>query len=255
MGKKLSLILPVYNGSSLLRQHIPGLREYLDRASVDYEIIIVDDGSEDGNATLAIAREFECRFFANPTNMGKGAALRIGMLEADGDFRIFTDADIPYEFETIEKFLWYLDFKEFHIVVGDRTLTGSNYFAEIPWIRNIGSKIYSFIVGRFVVSGLFDTQCGIKGFRAEVAEDIFGVSRINRFAIDVEILYIALKRNYDIKRLPVGLRVWEPSQIRPVLDGGTMLVDLLVIWLNYRRGRYKAKKEINLTLDSYRMNQ
>jgi len=251
MGKKLSLILPVYNGSSLLQQHIPGVIDYLDQLSFEYEIIVVDDGSKDGDETMAVSREFGCVFISNPKNMGKGAALRAGMLRATGDFRIFTDVDIPYEFEVIEKFLWYLDFKEFHVVVGDRTLQGSKYFTEVPWGRNVGSKIYSFIVGRFVVSGLFDTQCGIKGFRAEVAEDIFGVSRINRFAIDVEILYIALKRNYDIKRLPVSLRIWEPSQIHPIRDGSKMLVDLFSIWLNYRLGRYEGRKKIDVTIDTY----
>jgi dolichyl-phosphate beta-glucosyltransferase len=145
------------------------------------------------------------------------------------------DVDIPYK----------------HIVVGDRTLQGSKYFTEVPWIRNIGNKFYSFIVGRFVVSGLFNTQCGIKGFRAEVAEDIFQVPQINRFAIDVEILCIVLKRIYDTKRFPVDLRIWAPSQIRANLDGGKLLVDLLIIWLNYQLGRYKAQREISLIIDSY----
>jgi dolichyl-phosphate beta-glucosyltransferase len=249
MGKKLSLVLPTYNGSSLLRQHLPNLIMYLNDLSIDYEILIVDDGSKDQQESKLIAQENGCRFFSIPHNQGKGAALRMGMLEAGGDFIIFTDADIPYEFEVIKKFLWQLEYEKSHIVVGDRTLHESKYFANIPWVRSVGSKIYSFIVGHFMVSGLFDTQCGIKGFQAEVAKDLFYVSRINRFAIDVEILYIALKRNYVIKRLPVNLRVWEPTQIRPFYDGLTMLIDLFVIWQNFRLGNYRAQNIISKSTD------
>lgn len=242
MGKELSLVLPTYNGSSILRQHVPGLIEYLNSIAIDYEVIIVDDGSKDRDETYKIAQENGCGFYANLQNRGKGSALRIGMQEAIGDFVIFTDADIPYKFIAIESFLWSLKFEENDIVVGDRTLPESKYFANVPWVRSIGSKVYYFIVGQFLVNGLFDTQCGIKGFRAEVAKDLFFVSRINRFAIDVEILYIAQKRNYNIKRLPVELRVWEPTRIRPFFDGVSMLSDLLLIVLNYKLGKYKSKK-------------
>jgi len=254
MGYKLSLILPAYNGSDLLSKNLPEVINYLNGLGILYEIIIVDDGSKDCEITASLAKDYKCKFVGMPRNQGKGAALRTGMLAAEGDFRIFTDVDIPYEFEAIEKFLWYLDFKEFHMVVGDRTLPGSNYYTEVPKVRKTASKIYSFIVGRFIVSGIFDTQCGIKGFRAEVAEDIFAVSRINRFAIDVELLYIAYKRNYDIKRLPVNLRVWGASQIRALFDGVTMIRDIFVIWLNYRTGKYEAKKKVNITIDTYQKN-
>ena len=93
---------------------------------------------------------------------------------------------------------------------------------------------------------MYDTQCGIKGFRAEVAEDIFGVSRINRFAIDVELIYIAMKRNYDIKRLPVTLRHWGDSQLHIVRDGLAMFWDFTQIILNHYRGYYAPRSEINL---------
>jgi dolichyl-phosphate beta-glucosyltransferase len=246
MNPKLSLVIPSYNGADLLQANLPGVLAYLDELGISYEVLVVDDGSPDGGATERVAGQFNCRYLANPRNMGKGAAVRLGMLEAKGDFRIFTDADIPYEYDAIMDFLYYLDHKEFHMVIGDRTLPGSKYFGDVPYARGIGSKLYRFIVGRFVVSGVFDTQCGIKGFRAEVAQDLFGVSRLNRFAIDVELIYIAMKRNYDIKRLPVKLHSWGFSQVRAIRDGLNMLLDLIQILVNYYSGKYAPVKTVEV---------
>ena len=250
MSTKLSMVIPTYKGAEMLRENLPGLIAYLSGLSISYEIIVVDDGSQDGGKTEEVAREFGCRYFANEKNLGKGAALRKGMLNAGGEFRIFTDVDIPYEYSAIERFTWYLDFKEFHMVVGDRTLANSDYYRDVPWVRSLGSRFFKFIIGRFIVTGMYDTQCGIKGFRADVAEDIFGVSRINRFAIDVELIYIAMKRNYDLKRLPVTLRHWGDSQLHIVRDGIAMFWDFAQIIFNHYKGNYAPKSEVKF-VDPY----
>ena len=238
---KLSVIVPAYKGADVLRNNVPGLIAYFNKNNLSFEIIIVDDGSDDNGATKTVAQELNCVFAANEKNSGKGAAVRKGMLLAKGDFRIFTDVDIPFEYDAFDRFLEYLDEKEFDVVVGDRTLKGSSYFTEIPWIRKVGSNIFSFIVGRFVAGGHFDTQCGMKGFRADVAEDLFGVARINGFAFDVELLYISLKRNYDIKRLPVVLRCQEGSSVSVLRHGFGMLIDLFIIKWNHIRKKYKKR--------------
>lgn len=216
---------------------------YLNQKGYGYEVIIVDDGSQNVQETKKVAENLGCRFLALPKNQGKGGAVKAGMLEAKGAFRIFTDVDIPFEYENFDRFLKYLDEKEFQMVVGDRTLPESKYFTEISKLRKLGSNIFSFIVGRFVVGGHFDTQCGMKGFRAEVAEDIFGLSRIPSFAFDVEVLYIALKRNYDIKRLAVQLRMQEGSSVRVVSHGLGMIIDLFRIKGNQLRGKYVKKQK------------
>ena len=235
---KLSLVIPTYNSADLLKANLPGMLAYLEELQIEFEVLVVDDGSRDDGQTAAVVEELGCRYLANERNLGKGAALRCGMLAAEGDFRLFTDADIPYAYDAIEQFLQYLDFKEFHMVIGDRTLAGSKYHEGVPYARGIGSRLYRFIVGRVVVTGMMDTQCGIKGFRAKVAQDLFSVTKIDRFATDVELLYIAMKRNYDIKRLPVQLRSWGKSQLKPLRDGSQMLIDLLRILINFYRGKY-----------------
>jgi glycosyltransferase involved in cell wall biosynthesis len=211
----------------------------LEQIGVRNEVIIVDDGSEDGGRTREVAGKLGCTYLENPVNLGKGAAVRRGMRHASGRYRLYTDIDVPYELSAIDSFLYYLDTKEYDIVAGDRNLEESSYFHQLSLARRMASRVYSTFLGRLVTGGWYDTQCGLKGFRGEVADDLFGVTRINRFAFDVELLYVALKRNYDIKRLPVRLRVNETSTVSVVLDGSAMVRDLGVILFNQRVGRYR----------------
>jgi len=235
---QLSIVLPCYNASRLLERRLPPFLGCLDKLETPYEVILSDDGSADAADTCRIAKQFGCRYIAGARNLGKGAAVRRGMRAARGKFRIFTDADIPYEFDIIERMLRCLDFEQIHFVAGNRHFQGSNYFAEIPAIRRIASRVYSFIVARFIAAGWRDTQCGIKGFRAEAADRIFNLSRVNRFAFDAEIFHIALKLNYGIKRLPVHLKRHDKSSVRIVRDSLLMFKDLAAIQWHDFAGHY-----------------
>jgi dolichyl-phosphate beta-glucosyltransferase len=246
----LSVVLPAYRSASILERHVPRLLKHLDRLGFSYEVIVVDDGSDDAGQTEAVARSLGCLFEQNKTNCGKGSAVRRGMQRARGRFRIFTDADVPYELTSIDRFLHYLDVKEYHVVAGDRTLEESSYFFKVPLHRQVASHVYSFIVGRFIAGGWFDTQCGLKGFRGHVADDLFSVARVDRFAFDVELFYIALKRNYDIKRLPVRLRVQEGSVVSVMRDGAAMVADLGKIEFHRIAGHYKPTHPVILGLES-----
>lgn len=241
----LSVIIPSYKSASVLRNNIPYLQQHLSAKGFAYEILVVDDGSDDDSLTKKTVEELKCVYLANPVNMGKGEAVRNGMRHAKGQFRIFTDADIPFNAEAFDHFLHYLDFKEFDLVIGDRTLQQSNYFGEISRARKVGSAWFSFIVGRFVAGGMFDTQCGMKGFRAAIADDLFGVGRIAGFAFDVELIYIALKRNYDIKRLPVTLRSQEGSSVNMLKHSFRMVMDLFRIKFNHLRKKYEKIRSAN----------
>jgi dolichyl-phosphate beta-glucosyltransferase len=240
----LSVVLPAYRDASRLARHVPVLQCYLRGLGLRYEIVVCDDGSDDGGQTREVAEELDCVYVANPANLGKGAAVRRGMHVARGRYRVSTDSDVPYELDAIERLLWYLDFKGFDMVAGDRNLEASSYFLDVPMWRRIGSAVCSFLVARFVAGGWFDTQCGLKGFRAEVAEDLFGVSRIDRFASEVEIIYIALKRNYDIKRIPVRLRCQEGSTVRLLRDGLAVIRDLARMRFYQLRGDYRPRWRI-----------
>lgn len=241
-NKLISIVLPAYCAAKSIQKEIPGLIDFLQAKNLNFEIIIVDDGSNDNGATREVARRWNCIYLQNEKNLGKGGTVRKGILYARGEFIIYTDADIPFEYQSIEKFLYYLDFKEFDIVIGDRTLPQSSYFTELTLVRKISSRIFTFIVGRFITSGFNDTQCGLKGLRARIAKDVFSVSKIKSFAFDVELLYIALKRNYDVKKLPVKLRVNDgTSSVKIVSDSLLMLIDIFRIKYFQLKGVYKIR--------------
>lgn len=163
-------------------------------------------------------------------NRGKGRAIRAGMAVARGRARIYTDVDLPYDPWLIPVTAEYLLADGFHLVLGDRRLPESEYEIELPLLRRTVSALSSFVIGTLVTGGFFDTQCGLKGVRGDVAELLFPMMRTDRFVFDVELVYLALHFNCNIKRLPVTPgRVTEGSTIRPFRDSVRAAVDLLAI--------------------------
>jgi dolichyl-phosphate beta-glucosyltransferase len=242
----LSVVVPSYRSAGILERNLPVLLDYLNQQEYSWEVIVVDDGSNDQGATEAVCKKLGCIFCSNEKNLGKGAAVRTGMKAAHGLFRIFTDADIPYELDAIGTMLRYLDFKEFQLVIGDRNLKGSSYLSEISGVRKLTSVFFTRFVGTIVTANFFDTQCGLKGFRGDVADFIFRHARLDGFAFDVEVLYIALKQNFEIKRIPVRLMSnMEKSTVRVVKHGISMFFDLFKIKINNVRGLYKEESELS----------
>jgi dolichyl-phosphate beta-glucosyltransferase len=237
----LSLILPAYNAAGFLRNSLLLLGEHRKRWPAS-EVIVVDDGSRD--QTPDVVAEFASegvRCLRLPRNLGKGGAVRAGMLAATGTYRIFMDADLPYELDAVERILRYLDFKEFDIVIGSRHVPGAYFEVELPWPRRIASAVFTAFVTRLMVTGVVDTQAGIKGFRAAAAERLFRLSVLNSFTFDVEVLYLAFKLNLDVKRIPVRQVRNEPSTIRLSRHTVKMVLDLLSIPLRFYRGGYDLR--------------
>ena len=237
----ISIIIPSYNSSEALLKNLPYLKEFLNKEKLEAEVIIVDDGSVDDGATKKVVETIGFNYVGYKMNKGKGHAVREGIKEASGDYILYTDADIPFEGDAIHTILHYLKVKEFDLAIGDRSLDSSEYFSKVSTKRKFGSGVFTFIVGRFITTGITDTQCGLKGFRREVAKDLFGVSLINSFTFDVELIYIALKRNYDIKKVPVTLRSQDGNSVNVFKHAMGMAIDLLKIKLNHVRGLYKKR--------------
>lgn len=235
----ISFIIPSYKSSNALDKNLPYLINYVKEKKLEHEIIIVDDGSNDNSATKYVADKYQCKYMTYPENAGKGAAVRLGMINAVGDIKIFTDADIPFESDAYDLILKSILTQDFDLVIGDRTLDESIYFTEISSQRKAGSNFYTFFVGRIITTGIFDTQCGLKGFKKSVADDLFKVTKITSFAFDVELIYLALKRNYSIRKIPVKLRSQEGSSVSLLKHAPGMLIDLFKIKINHLKGIYK----------------
>jgi dolichyl-phosphate beta-glucosyltransferase len=215
------------------------LYDYLSKKEYEFEILIIDDGSKDDAEILNISKKYNCEYKRNTKNFGKGNAIRKGMLESQGKYKIFTDADIPYENEEIENILYYLEKEKYDIIIGDRTMSKSSYYKDVSFFRSFGSKLFSLIVGGITQGKFGDTQCGLKGFTSECANDIFGKAKINGFAIDVELIYLALKMNYKIKKIPVNLRKQGTSTVRIIKHGILMMIDLVKIKIYQMRNKYE----------------
>ena len=249
---ELSVVVPAYNASPFLEERLALLSSFLERSRLDYELIAVDDGSADSTAAILRNAKFPrlVPVFL-PKNLGKYAALAAGMARTRGDCCLFTDADVPYELEAIPYAVSLVNGRGFDLVIGDRNLEGSRYGAELTPLRRAATAAFTVFVRLFVTSGLFDTQCGFKAFRGEVARRLFPLLREPGFAGDVEACYVSLKYNLAIRRIPVRLRHQGPSTVRPVRDGLSMLRALFRIRANHRRGAYASEELRRLAAQDY----
>ena len=225
---RLSVIIPAYNEEKRLPKTLEKIDKYLRKQSYDYEILVVNDGSKDntrGVAQSLIPQIKNLKVIGYEKNQGKGYAVRFGMLEAKGEYRLFTDADNSTSIDQIEK-MW-LEFpaqggsatggeKGYDIVIGSRDIEGAVLDPPQPWIRNLilgeGFKLLRKIL--VDIWEIEDTQCGFKGFKKRVVEDVLPKCKINRFAFDPEILVIGKLLGYKIKEIPVYWRNDPKSKVK-----------------------------------------
>lgn len=239
MNPELSVILPCYRSASLAAASVLRLDAFFRDIGLSSEIIVVDDGGGDFPAQ-PWDPALSARLLRLPINRGKGAAVAAGMRGARGRVRVFTDVDLPYDLELLPVIVGYIRDQGFHVVIGDRTLPDSVYLTDQSLQRRIASALFSQFVGRMVTGGFFDTQCGLKGMRGDVADELFGLQRLDRFSFDVELVYLALKHKLDIKRIPVQLRNNETSTVRLMRDASQGVIDVFRIKWHQLRGDYKS---------------
>jgi dolichyl-phosphate beta-glucosyltransferase len=248
----VSLVIPVHNGVEFVTESVDEARRFLEKRCPAFEIVIVDDGSTDGTAAaLGPLLDDRVRLISLPENLGKFAALKAGMAVARGECRVFTDADLPYDLEAVPYIVNQIKGGAFDIVVGDRTLPESASLSDSRVARKLSSRIFSYCVRLLVTGGLFDSQCGIKGFRDEVAEALFPLVTDDSFSGDVELLYIALKHNLSIRRIPVRLQRASPSTVRLRFHSLPMLGRILCLRHNWNSGRYESETLSRIASQAY----
>ena len=236
----LSIVIPAYNEAKRLPNTLADIDEYLRRRNYDYEILVVNDGSKD--KTVEVARSLlskikNLKVTGYEKNQGKGYAVRFGMLEAKGDYRLFTDADNSTPINQVEK-MWSEFEKGYDIVIGSRDIKGAILDPPQPAFRRFTGEAFGFFTNLIIGTwGIADTQCGFKGFTRKAVENIFPKCKINRFAFDPEILVIGKLLGYKIKEVPV---YWKNDPESKVKFKGMikMGLDLFKIRWNLIKGIY-----------------
>lgn len=231
----ISIIIPAYNEEKRISESIKRINDYINLKGWEFEIIVVDDGSLDN--TLAVVDSLsskipQIKLISYPVNMGKGFAVRTGVLESKGDLVLISDADLSTPIEEIEKLIPAIDVSKggkCAVVIGSRALPESQIVIRQPWWREIMGKTFNRLVRFLIIDGFVDTQCGFKLFDGESARRIFKVAKVKRFAFDVEILLIAKKMGYFIKEVPVKWLNSAQSKVNPVFDSLQMFKDLIKI--------------------------
>jgi dolichyl-phosphate beta-glucosyltransferase len=225
---RLSIIIPARNEALRLPSSLEKIANYL--AEVDYaaEVIVVDNASTDGTGNVAceFARQHEWLQInvVGERCLGKGAAVRTGMLRASGDNLFLCDADLSMSIEQLEKLLTPL-FDGTDIAIGCREGTGATRTGE-PLHRRLMGRLFNGLIKSLGLTEFTDTQCGFKAFRRNVAHDLFAVQKICGWGFDVEVLSIARLRGYSVASIPVEWNYDADSRVRPFRDALTMLYEI-----------------------------
>ena len=235
----ISVIIPAFNEAGRIVSTLNRVAAYLRTQTYTWEILVVDDGSEDGTASLVsdATQNLNGVRLLRRDHYGKGWTVRAGMLEARGRYRFMCDADLAMPIEWLEKFLEKM-YSGIDIVIGSREIVGSRRYDE-PIYRQFRGRIFNWVVRTVAVRGFQDTQCGFKCFREDAADRLFLRQRTRGMGFDVEILYLAAKAGYSVLEMPVEWHHQPGSKVRPGIDSIDMFKDTLLIRLRDILGRYR----------------
>ena len=237
MLRSLSIVIPAYNEEKRLPATLEKVAEYLRRSQWEFaEIVVVDDGSRD--ATSEVARRAGVRLLANPGNRGKGYSVRHGMLEAKGEWALFSDADLSSPIDEVEKLWKAAERAQAAVLIGSRALDRSLIGVRQPFFRDCVGRLFNLIMRLATGLPFRDTQCGFKLFQAPAVREIFSRQRLNGFGFDVEVLYIARRLGYACLEIPVRWNDVAGTKVS-LWRGITAFLDPLQVRWNGITGRYK----------------
>lgn len=236
---ELSVVIPAFNEEKRLEPSLQKIIEFLEKNIENYEIIVVNDGSKDNTENIIQKfKDKKVRMIQNTKNMGKGFSVKLGMINAKYDPILFTDSDLATPIEETTKFMQAIE-EGYDVVIASRNAQGAKITVEQPKYRQVLGKAFPMIVKKIILEEFKDTQCGFKMFKKAAARKVFPRQTLQRFAFDVEILYIAKQLNMKIKELPVTWVDKEGSTVSPIKESVRMLNEVLKIKYNDWKGEYK----------------
>jgi dolichyl-phosphate beta-glucosyltransferase len=238
-----SVILPAYNEQDRILPYLTSIARHLSQRGDPYEIVIVDDGSRDETAQQVTRFALDApavRLIRLPANRGKGAAVRAGMLAARGRLRLMADADGATPIQEVERLERALAAGA-DVAIGSRFLASRDhrYRVQARWHRTVLGNLFNRIAQHLGLHGITDTQCGFKLFRKRAAEDLFSVARIDGYGFDLEVLYVARRRDYRIAEIPINWTDQPGSKVRVIRDGVRMYRELLAVRRHDAQGLYR----------------
>lgn len=238
----LSIVIPAYNEEKRLPASLDSVLAYL--AAKDFtrvEVLVVNDGSRDGTAALVekfSAEHPQVRLLRNPGNRGKGYSVRHGMLEAVGDWVLFTDADLSSPIGELDKLLSAASRHNAHIAIGSRAVDRSLIGVHQSPFRESSGRLFNFVMRSVTGLPFRDTQCGFKLYSAAAARAVFSRQRLDGFSFDVEDLYIARRLSLVAIEVPVVWNNVEGTKVS-TLAGLKSFGELFAIrWMGLT-GRYR----------------
>ena len=235
----LSIIIPAYNEEENIAFTLSKVAGYLKEKDFTYEVTVVDDGSQD--ATVQKALEFKDKMnnfqvIESKPNRGKGFVLKKSMLQANGEYIMFMDADSSVLIEELDKFLPCLNDGN-DIYIASRRIPGAEVI--MPWQREMAGKVFILLSKLILGLPVNDINCGFKLFRRDVARDVFSEQIMYDWSYDAEILFLSKKHGYKVKEIPVKWVYKDTSKVRPLRDAIGSFVSLMKIRSNNINKRYK----------------
>lgn len=239
----LSIVIPAYNEALRIGSTLEKVRAYLETRNYPCELVLVDDGSRD--ETPEILQGFQERYakahiLRNEPNRGKGFTVRRGMLEARGEFVLFTDADLSAPIEENNKLLAALETSGADAAVGSRALDRRLIGVHQPWRREMAGRIFNLLVRLFTGLRIRDTQCGLKLFRRATTRRAFEWQRVTGFGFDPEVLFLIERLGGKILEVPVRWNDNPATKVHFLRDSTRMFLDLIRLRGRALAGRYRA---------------
>ncbi|MEI8372944.1 MAG: glycosyltransferase [Planctomycetota bacterium] len=231
---EFSLVIPAYNEENRLPWTLTELRRFLDASGIDYRVLVADDGSTDRTATLTDAMGPRFSTVSLPRNRGKGAALRNAMLQASGKVLAFTDADLPFELDSLRLAYDLVRNAKCEVVFGARDMAESTHRAKRKLSRTAATWLFREVVKRLVSREVIDTQCGLKAFSLRAAREIFSRLTLDGFSFDAEVVFLTQRLGLKFHRIPVNLVREYGSTLSLRRHTLPMLRDIVGLWWHNR---------------------
>lgn len=234
----LSIIIPAYNEERRLPNSLDKVAAFVANQSYETELIVVDNNSRD--RTSDIVREFATEHpytrLIHEKRQGKGSAVRAGIFAGYGEYLFICDSDLSMPIEEVNKFLP-PEREGYDVAIASREAPGARRYGE-PHHRHLMGRIFNLLVQIIALPGINDTQCGFKSFQREAAQDVFECQTMNGFGFDVETLFVARKRGYNIVEVPVNWYYDAGSSVNVWRDPFLMVREVLKVRVNNWQGLY-----------------